>query len=168
MNTTAEGFQHLLRAAMRETHYTSETYQRYFEQTTYINHPFGDSTVEFTEWVGSIGHTASIGAFLWYIARCLNTGDGIDKLAFHFFRQRGTSGHTIVAEFVCPYGAYLVGGINDYSGEGRSGYTEVRQVFDFLSVMYNVNVEAVFHPAGAWESIEHQIADEIYQQSLEQ
>lgn len=160
------GLRHLLQSALRETHYTSETYQRYFESGTHMKHPFGDNSPGFVEWVGSPGHTASIGAFIWGISRLISGRDEVDRLIFHMFAA-GEEQHLVVAEFRTNFETYLCGGMTNFSGEGRWGYGTVRDVFEFLSQMFHIEVEYVWHPFGAWETVEYEIEQEIYMQSLE-
>lgn len=134
----------------RKTHYASANYQRYFDHEIILDrHPFvTENPVSYAEFIGTPGHTESVGAFIHKVLSHDYTTP--TELIFwmcredHVYREldNGLSiGHMIYAEVrFGDFDTYICGGMTDYSGEGGSGFNDMCRVFSFLSELYRISI----------------------------
>lgn len=156
----------------RKTHYASTNYQRYFANEVILSrHPFehASNPVSYAEFVGSPGHTASIGAFIYKILSRQYTAP--TELIFWMCREDDVYqkldsglaiGHMIYAEVrFGDYDTYLCGGMTDFLGEGGGDFNDVCRVFSFMSEVYRISIKYVYLDDATGKAVEKEIGEQI-------
>jgi hypothetical protein len=158
----------IARSCGRKTHYTSGTYQRYFDSPYYLQqHPF-DTEAHKTKsvlWIGEPGHSASIGALIWHMFGIdSNFTPEIVGLRFYFVKSAESADNRFVfAEVRSETEVFLCGGMTTFSGEGGGAYNDLREVFEFVAKTYNLEVETV-HSDANYDALTLGITDIIAKQ----
>lgn len=151
MNELKSGYLTLIEAAQRTGKYTGSIYDRYFEEEYYLTtHPFGGS--QSTRFVGSMGSSASVGAFLHFVAGRLHAqslAEPATDFTLHFLPEPDGVGNLIVAEAYNQHESIMVGGMTDYSGEGGAAFKMVRNALSFLALLNGKIVKQKHHSGSA-------------------
>jgi hypothetical protein len=166
----------LFQTLRRKTHYTNETYTDYFYDELHIpprNHPLKcvqNADVDELRLVGSICHSASIGAFIYRVSGSLDGWDAYpspNRFIVHFCpNPENVSQRNIYIEAITPDGiSTFCGGMTDYSGEGGRAYRECRGMIEVLAKMQGVEVIEIEHTPGTDEKVQ-EIVHQYYQQQF--
>lgn len=173
LNEQQKAFNLCAQSAARRTHYTSGNYERYFDGTTLLlEHPFDPADGETVDYIGTHGHTASVGAFYYTILTLAGQPVRFRVWKCPQFIERNADpiGNDIFVEAVTDLGggSYMVGGMTDFSGEGGAGYRDTMLFIRYMAQLFNVPIEVWQLTDLEGERGEEMITKAINEQYVEQ
>lgn len=130
--------------------------ENYGEPTVYLdNHPFISDYDDFVNFYG--WGSDDIYPFLYtFLSQNLRS----EEIILRFWLcplEHNEKQHQIYGEIESEMGSAIVAGMTNYSGSGGKAYEELREVFEFLGEIYNIQVEYNEVEPGYYIQVENEI-----------
>lgn len=154
----------IVRAIKKPAHMVED--REYKDVTVLFHHPLSPESAPDFMMISFVGFSSdSIYPFLYH--SFIATGP-IAQLIFWLCQQaENPRHHQIFAEIKTEFETFLVSGMTDFSGSGSSAYAELRNVFEFLAEIYELEINYLELPPGrdnqAWALINEAAMEQVGQ-----